>query len=128
MASITSGFGIVLIILGVAAYLGTGMVSVTALIPAFFGLPILGLGMLARKDSWRVLAVVAAWILAVAGLGGSAMGLPKAWTLLTGGNVDRPEAAVVQSIMAILCALFAVYCAWWLTQLLRRGRTQQTMS
>jgi len=38
MPSVTIALGVVLIILGLAGYFLTGAVSVTALIPAFFGL------------------------------------------------------------------------------------------
>ncbi len=47
MAKITIGLGIVLIALGFGSYFGTGQASVTALIPAFFGLPLLLLGLVA---------------------------------------------------------------------------------
>ncbi len=47
MAKITFGLGLVLIVLGLGAYFGTGRESLTALIPAFFGLPLALLGVVA---------------------------------------------------------------------------------
>ncbi len=47
MANVTIGLGIVLLALGLGSYFGSGRTSVTALIPAFFGLPLLVLGWLA---------------------------------------------------------------------------------
>ena len=40
MAKTVIAFGIFLILVGVGAYFGSGTKSITALIPAFFGLPI----------------------------------------------------------------------------------------
>ena len=45
MKIITIGFGVLLILLGVGSYIGTGMTSLTALIPAFFGVAYLYLGL-----------------------------------------------------------------------------------
>ena len=53
MAKITIGLGLVLIALGLGSYFGTGQASVTALIPAFFGLPLLLLGLVALKERMR---------------------------------------------------------------------------
>jgi hypothetical protein len=61
----TVTFAIAMILLGVVMYLGSGMGSVTALIPAFVGIPILLMGLLAAKV--RKPALIAALILAVLG-------------------------------------------------------------
>lgn len=109
MAKITIGFGLALIVLGVISYLGTGMVSVTALIPAFAGIPILLLGFVALNERFRKHAMHVAMVLALVGGGGSlAMGTPKIITLLGGGEVARPEAAIVQTIMGVILLVFVV--------------------
>lgn len=100
--------GVLLTLLGLVAYLGTGRESVTALIPAFFGLPILLLGWLGRAEARRKHAMHAAAVLAVLGLAGSARGLPQAWQLIAGGDVARPLAAVIQALMALICLIFVV--------------------
>ena len=62
MAKITIGIGFVLIALGVGGYFGTGRESWTALIPAFFGLPLALLGVVALKDhTWKHAMHVAAF-------------------------------------------------------------------
>ena len=68
MANTTIVLGIILIILGLVSFFGTGMQSVTALIPAFFGLLILALGFLARKESARKMAINIAMGLGLLGL------------------------------------------------------------
>ena len=49
MTNVTIGLGVVLLALGLGSYFGSGRTSVTALIPAFFGLPLLALGWLALQ-------------------------------------------------------------------------------
>ena len=108
MARTAMTFGVLLILLGLIAYLGTGQESVTALIPAFFGVPLLLLGWLARTESRRKHALHAAAVLAALGLAGSVRGLPQAWQLMSGDAVARPVAVVVQAVMALLCLIFVV--------------------
>jgi len=56
MPKTTLLFGVSLVVLGLGAYLVTGRESVTALIPAFFGLPVVGLGVAAlMREAWRKL-------------------------------------------------------------------------
>ena len=38
------------------------------------------------------------------------MGLPKLFTLLTGGSVERPNAVYAQSVTALLCLVFVGLC------------------
>ena len=109
MPAATLGLGVLLILLGLVAFFASGQESVTALIPTFFGLPLLILGLLARaREGWRKHAMHAAAAIALLGLLGTITGIPKLLTLLGGGEVARPTAAVVQSVMALLCAIFVV--------------------
>ena len=75
MTNTTIVLGIILIILGLVSFLGTGMPSVTALIPTFFGLLLLALGFLARKESARKMAMHIAIVLGLLGLIGTFPGL-----------------------------------------------------
>lgn len=111
MARITLFTGILLVLLGVGAYLvylPTSHSSPTALIPAAFGLLLLGLGWLGRSERWRMHAMHAAALVAVLGLAGSARGLLSLPALLSGGEVARPGAVVAQSAMAVICLAFVV--------------------
>jgi len=64
----TVAVGVLLILQGVGFYLGTETKSMTALIPAFFGLPIAVLGSVALKESLRKHAMHAAVALALLAL------------------------------------------------------------
>ncbi|MEX1010639.1 MAG: hypothetical protein WDZ29_01115 [Balneolaceae bacterium] len=109
MPKLTQALGYFLIVLGVAAYFLTGMESVTALIPAFFGLVFAGLGYLATtNEAMRKHAMHAALLLAILGLAGSFGGLVQLLGALGGGEVERPAAAIAQSLMAISCLSFLI--------------------
>ncbi|MEW6741458.1 MAG: hypothetical protein AB1486_01765 [Planctomycetota bacterium] len=113
MPHLTIDFGIVLIVLGLGGYLGTGTTSVTALIPAFFGIPLLALGWAARRSpagggGARKTLMHVACGLALLGLIGAARGLPGFVSLLSGGRVERPVAVVLQTVMVFFCIGYLV--------------------
>jgi hypothetical protein len=108
MPRLTIAFGVVLILLGVGFYLGTGRQSVTALIPAFLGAPILACGAWALSDRWRKTAMHVALVLALLGLGGTVSGAIKLVKQAMGEEIARPEAALAQGIVAVLCLVFLV--------------------
>lgn len=99
----------VLIVLGVVAYLASGMASVTALIPSFAGGAFLLCGLLACKASMRMHAMHVAALLALVGIGGSATGFTKLPAVVA-GTAERPAAAIMQSIMATLLIIYLVLC------------------
>lgn len=109
MPKLSINIGIILIILGMVFYIISGGASITALIPAFFGVAFGGLGMLAkRSESMRKHAMHAALLLALLGLGGSFGGLIAIIGAIGGTMPDRPQAAISQAIMAVLCIIFLV--------------------
>ncbi len=110
MPKLTINLGILLIILGIFSYYISGAASVTALIPAFFGIVFSALGFLAaKKESMRKHVMHAALLLAILGLGGSFGGLTSTIAYLAGGeSPERFMAAVSQAIMATLCILFLI--------------------
>ena len=113
MARITITTGIILTLLGVGAYgwaLSGDQASLTALIPAFFGLPLLTLGgLVSAKPRLRALLMHLAVLLALLGLLGSARGLPSLPKLITAPDeLERPMAVLVQSIMAGVCLVYIV--------------------
>jgi lysylphosphatidylglycerol synthetase-like protein (DUF2156 family) len=103
-------FGALLCLVGVGFYAGTGAASVTALIPAFIGLPLALAGALARRDGWRRHAMHAAALLGTLGFLGSLRGALRLPALLAGGEVARPAAVAAQAITAALCLAFVALC------------------
>ena len=114
MLSVTARYsiviGILLILLGVGTFVvitavGDGSPSITALIPAFVGLPILLLGLMSSKDSFRVLGMQMVWALSVIGFA-----LPTsrlAMQIATGAEFTL-MATTSLVMMAALCALMMV--------------------
>jgi len=96
--------GCLLVLLGLLGYFGLGRQSLTALIPAGFGLPLTVLGLIARRPGrLRRPAMHGASLLALLGLAGAARGVPATIRLLAGQDTPRPAAAVAQALMAALC-------------------------
>jgi hypothetical protein len=93
----TIGFGVVLILIGLVGYFGTGMVSPTALIPAAFGLLLTVFGVMARDDKKRKMAMHIAVTVGLLGFLGTVPGLLKIGTLLfrrRGGAAGRRHRAI----------------------------------
>ena len=97
-----------LTLLGIGFYLGTGRQSVTALIPTFLGLPLLGCALWSRRESSQAVALSVASVLALVGLAGTVPGVVKAARMLAGESIARPEAVVAQTLVAIACLVYLV--------------------
>ena len=124
MAKITIGLGLVLIVLGLGGYLGTGREHLTALIPVLFGLPLALLGVVALKEHMRTIAMIIAFVIGLLGFLGTIRGLMKLPVLLTSGQLDRPAAVAVQAAMAMVCFVFVLLCVWSFIKA-RRARAAQ---
>jgi hypothetical protein len=101
MPATTRTFGLILIVLGLASYFLTGGVSVTALIPAFFGAVFVVLAIVARSESARKHAMHAAVALGLLGFLGTLRVLPA----LARGEFNRP-AVLAQLMMLVLMAVY----------------------
>lgn len=101
MPSTTIALGVALIVLGLAGYFLTGAASLTALIPAAFGVVIALAGLIARDPGKRKHAMHAAVIVALLGFLGSIRGLLQVGDLFA-GTAARPAAVASQAVMALL--------------------------
>ncbi len=110
MPRISVGCGIALAGLGVGTYFASGQSSVTALIPAAFGVVLLMLGLVAKRPAATKHAMHAAATVALLGLLGTARGLADVVTLLGGGTVERPLAVGAMAAMALTLATFLWLC------------------
>lgn len=98
-------FGGLMVVLGAVAYVATNFASMTALIPSFFGLGLIVLGLVARQgDRARMHAMHGAALLGLLGLvGGIVM-------LLRIDPAQRPEAFWENVGFAGLSAVFLALC------------------
>jgi hypothetical protein len=102
MPATTRLFGIILIVLGVASYVLTGRTSVTAMIPAFFGVVLVICALVARTESARKHAMHAAVAVGLIGaLAALGRGLPAALN----GDAARP-AVMSQLVMGVLLLIY----------------------
>ncbi|MGB7158797.1 MAG: hypothetical protein WBD40_12060 [Tepidisphaeraceae bacterium] len=114
MPKITILLGVLLIMLGLVAYLGLQEAgqprSITAMIPAFLGLPLVALGAIALKPHLRKHAMHAAVVIGLLGFLGTAKGLIGALRWIMGTAPEHPTRIAVQAITGALCAVFVALC------------------
>jgi hypothetical protein len=108
MAKTTIWFGLVLVVLGIVGFIGSGAESFTALIPSVIGLLLVGLGLAGQQEGRRALTMHVAAAVALIGFLGSAMGVADLPDLLAGEDLERPWAVAVQSIMAAVLLVYIV--------------------
>lgn len=97
--------GLILTVLGVGLYFGTGMKSATAMIPAFFGVPILICGFLAKDEKKRMMA---AHIAALFGVLGTLAGIGRGLMTVIKGNPGI--AGIATLVMGLICLFFTIAC------------------
>ena len=102
MYRVTILFGVLLGITGTVGFYQTGAKHMTALIPAFIGIPLFVCGIIAAKESMRMLAMHIAILIGLVGFIGAATTLFKA---------NQEMAAILsKSITSVLCATFVGSC------------------
>lgn len=100
MPQLTITFGVGLILVGVGVYFGTGRESVTALIPAIAGIPMLLAGLAATRPEWYRYGLYAAVALAAI----LALGTLRGVTALIDGDVTT--GSIVNTGLLIVSVVF----------------------
>ena len=108
MAPIAIVFGVLLTLLGGGLFAVSESRSVTALIPSFFGIALIVLGVVARNEKARMHAMHVAALL---GLIGFAFPAYRVIAALLGTNPINPVAIGGQIAMSALCGVFLALCA-----------------
>ncbi|HZT80403.1 MAG TPA: hypothetical protein VFA26_09280 [Gemmataceae bacterium] len=121
MAPIAVICGLLLIAVGLVGYL-PGRASITALIPAFIGGPLVVLGLLAFKDSFRKHAMHLAAVLGLLGFLASVGNLVR--IAVMGKSFTDPP-AVSSAAMGLTCALFVALCVRSFVQARRARRAAE---
>jgi hypothetical protein len=109
MAKLSIAYGIIFILMGLISYFGISSESITALIPAFFGIPMLIFGWLGMNEKYLKHAMHGAAVLMLLGFFGTISGLIKFFQMHGGFQPERPAAVTVQAIMALMCIVFGVF-------------------
>jgi hypothetical protein len=109
MPSTAIACGILLILIGITGYvygLMNGNASLTALIPAAFGLLLAILGAVARaKENLRMHIMHAAVLLGLIGFM-----IPAARVISNLGGITLSAAVISQISMALVCLIFVILC------------------
>ncbi len=108
MAKLTIAYGVIFILMGLYGYFGISNESITALIPTFFGIPMLFFGWMALNEKYLKHAMHGAAVLTLLGFAGTVGGLIKFFKMLGGAEMERPAAVTVQAIMAVMCLVFLI--------------------
>ena len=129
MPAVTVVFGLLLIVLGVWSYWGGVLglweplgfapperLSATALIPAYVGMTLVALGLLAFKETLLKHAMHLASMVGLLGL------LAAAGRLATTGNIKGVGGVSLMTMM-LLCAVFGALCVNSFIQARRRRRS-----
>ncbi|MFT3832682.1 MAG: hypothetical protein QM711_05090 [Micropruina sp.] len=101
ITKLTLAIGALLTLTGVIAYLATGAVSMTALIPSAVGVLLLAAGWIARNPKLHRHAIHAALAVALLGALGSVMNVAKVGQLFA-GTAERPGAIWASLVMFVL--------------------------
>jgi hypothetical protein len=108
MPRVIFSFAAIFVLLGIGAYFVTGMQSLTALIPAIFGLLLAAAGAVSLKNLKHGGHFAA--LVGLLGFLGTARSLGKVPALLSGEPVERAAAVGVQAVFAVLCVIFVGLC------------------
>jgi hypothetical protein len=113
MAKVTLVFALILIILGVAVFVATGSHAPTALIPAYFGILLGILGLLANTPNSKR-RMLFMHIAVTVGLIGFVFpgwrGVGDLITQMHGEIVPRPVAMKEELAMAAICLVYVLLC------------------
>lgn len=120
--NLTLATGTVLTITGVAAYLGTGATSLTALIPSGVGVLLLIAGIVSRNPRLHRHASHAALAIALLGALGAVMNTARI-TELFAGTAERPGAIVASVVMFVV---LVAYLAFGIASFVRARRWRAT--
>lgn len=103
--------GVGLVVLGVGAWVLTGFASMTALIPAIFGILVVGFASVGRETDRERLAVYGIGALGALGVLGSLRVVPGIIAFATGEEVNSTVAVASQGIMIVLGVALVVVAA-----------------
>ncbi len=100
MPRLTIGLGAVLIVLGIIAYIVTGMASVTALIPSFLGVVVLACGLIGLRSP--KIGIHIALVVALVGIAGTAR------NVFSEDLLDGRPAAIFSAITMALLVIYII--------------------
>jgi hypothetical protein len=110
MIPFTIVIGILLNIVGLVGFFGTGAIHYTALIPCALGLLLILCGILARIPRLHMHAMHLAVLIALLGFGATVSSFSMLGILLQDSGAEKGHAAISKMSTALLCGIFVVFC------------------
>jgi multisubunit Na+/H+ antiporter MnhF subunit len=112
MAKVTILFGVLLFLLGVVVWVATGKHAPTALIPAYVGIVLSILGLLARTENQkrRMLVMHIAVTIGLLGFLGTAMSIWDFIEMKRGRMFARPVAVEDKAVMSVMLLIYVLLC------------------
>ncbi len=108
MAKHSINYGIIIIAVSIAFYIGTYRVSMTALIPGIMGVVMVICGLLARKESRRKHMMHVSAVVALIGFLATAEGLFRLIGMMSGKEVERSIAFIEMAITSVIFLLYVI--------------------
>lgn len=129
MSNVTIGFGVVLTAIGLFGYFGSASEtpSLTALIPAFIGGPLILCGLVARQERLRMHAMHVAVLLGLVGaIAALGRGMMKLGMLISDDpTIDKRPIRLI-FLTGLVCLVFVGVCVWSFVDARRRRRRAQS--
>jgi hypothetical protein len=110
MPSISIIFGILLNIVGLTGFFGTGATHPTALIPCVLGILLILCGIIARNQKLHMHAMHAAVLVGLIGFAATVSAYTKIPSLLHHTAGEKGNAYLSKMATALLCGLFVARC------------------
>jgi fucose 4-O-acetylase-like acetyltransferase len=110
MASITVFFGVLLNVVGLVGFFGTGAAHPTALIPCALGVLLIICGLLARIEKIRMHIMHVAVLIGLLGFGATVSSYGLLFAVLKQTAGDKTNSAIAKMATALLCGLFVARC------------------
>jgi hypothetical protein len=126
MGIITGALGAFLVLVGLFCSLTSEVIALQALLPAGFGVLLLGLALLARVEKWQTQAVQVAALLSLIALVLSAGGgLSALGKYLFGVMIPHPMVALSQFLTTLACAGYLLFSVQSLIEAYKEKQAEQ---
>jgi len=110
MSSISVVFGILLNIVGLVGFFGTGAAHPTALIPCALGILLIICGLLARNEKIRMHVMHVAVLVGLLGFGATVSSYGLIFAVLKQTAGEKTNSSIAKMATALLCGLFVARC------------------
>ncbi len=110
MPSISVVFGILLNIVGLVGFFGTGAAHPTALIPCALGILLIICGLLARNEKIRMHVMHVAVLVGLLGFGATVSSYGLIFAVLKQTAGEKTNSSIAKMATALLCGLFVARC------------------